>query len=512
MLLVLSFMMLLPSTAWGEDYPLTVGGIQVTDGNKDDILGDESGSVSFDPENSILTLANVTIDLKETEKNVVESGLAKLTVKLKGECTFEFDLDKHAFKGTGSDNEITFVPDLEIPGTLSMSGSPFNGLKVNYDSGLGLLGSSILTLSAPEFTSTTATGGGITVTLSLPLPSDDYNGSTIYYAVTYADETIANTTYTAPFTMTKPGTVTAYLEPELGGKSNTVVGKYFGFLDAPYTIIGGQEIEPTLYPSFDWETDYIQLIEEDPYTSSDENVATFTNGTIKGVGEGTATLAVTLQSGGDGTIVLNPSNGESIQYPISLTVNVGQDLSERFVSSNSFASYYSDTDDSHTIPDGMEAYIVTGTDEANHTVTVTQLNILPSKTPVLLYKGTGTSFISVKTTTALSSGIDLTQNKLRYAAADVTASGKEFILFSDEYVQATGTIPATKIYLTLGDAPSSARAFSIDVSGDDTTGIRTVPELVEGPSEQWYDLQGRRIQKPTKAGLYIVNGKKMVVK
>ena len=52
---------------------------------------------------------------------------------------------------------------------------------------------------------------------------------------------------------------------------------------------------------------------------------------------------------------------------------------------------------------------------------------------------------------------------------------------------------------------------TIDVSGD-ATGIRTAPALVERQAEQWYDLQGRRIQKPTKAGLYIVNGKKMVVK
>ena len=30
-------------------------------------------------------------------------------------------------------------------------------------------------------------------------------------------------------------------------------------------------------------------------------------------------------------------------------------------------------------------------------------------------------------------------------------------------------------------------------------------------NDNWYDLQGRRIAKPTKAGLYIKNGKKMVI-
>ena len=28
---------------------------------------------------------------------------------------------------------------------------------------------------------------------------------------------------------------------------------------------------------------------------------------------------------------------------------------------------------------------------------------------------------------------------------------------------------------------------------------------------QWHDLQGRRIEKPTKTGLYILNGKKTVI-
>ena len=30
--------------------------------------------------------------------------------------------------------------------------------------------------------------------------------------------------------------------------------------------------------------------------------------------------------------------------------------------------------------------------------------------------------------------------------------------------------------------------------------------------EQWYDLQGRRIERPKKAGMYIHNGKKVIIK
>jgi hypothetical protein len=46
---------------------------------------------------------------------------------------------------------------------------------------------------------------------------------------------------------------------------------------------------------------------------------------------------------------------------------------------------------------------------------------------------------------------------------------------------------------------------------DDTTGIRTTGYTDENSAE-WYDLQGRRISKPTKKGLYIHHGRKVVIK
>jgi hypothetical protein len=230
------------------------------------------------------------------------------------------------------------------------------------------------------------------------------------------------------------------------------------------------------------------------------------------VGESTTTLEAWTSVDNTSTSGWKYDTYSNPYYVSILFYALNQDLSGKFVSTNNFASYYNTAEGNFSIPEGMEAYIITGIDEEKHTVSLTQLNILPSKTPVLLYKGTATSLVSVETYTALTSGIDLSKNKLRYASADVTTSGQEYILFNDEYVKASGTIPATKVYLDLSMSLSASRGFSIDVNGEGTTGIRTAPELVEERAEQWYDLQGRRIQKPTKAGLYIVNGKKMVVK
>ncbi len=77
----------------------------------------------------------------------------------------------------------------------------------------------------------------------------------------------------------------------------------------------------------------------------------------------------------------------------------------------------------------------------------------------------------------------------------------------------TGT--ANRCYLDLDDVstevPSGARAFvGFGIFGGDTTGINTVKDSQQ-KTESFYNLSGQRISQPTK-GIYIVNGKKVVVK
>lgn len=53
-----------------------------------------------------------------------------------------------------------------------------------------------------------------------------------------------------------------------------------------------------------------------------------------------------------------------------------------------------------------------------------------------------------------------------------------------------------------------------DLNGDDATGIEEVRSLrAEGRGDVWYDLSGRRLQqKPAGKGVYILNGRKVVIK
>jgi hypothetical protein len=52
------------------------------------------------------------------------------------------------------------------------------------------------------------------------------------------------------------------------------------------------------------------------------------------------------------------------------------------------------------------------------------------------------------------------------------------------------------------------------LNGDDATGIEEVRSLrAEGRGDVWYDMSGRRLQqKPAGKGVYILNGRKVVIK
>ena len=62
---------------------------------------------------------------------------------------------------------------------------------------------------------------------------------------------------------------------------------------------------------------------------------------------------------------------------------------------------------------------------------------------------------------------------------------------------------------------AGARFISVSslFGGEGTTGIIDVMKTAEPDGETWYDLNGRRLQsKPVRKGVYIKNGKKVVVK
>ena len=79
---------------------------------------------------------------------------------------------------------------------------------------------------------------------------------------------------------------------------------------------------------------------------------------------------------------------------------------------------------------------------------------------------------------------------------------------------ATGDMKGFCAYFLMHDAAAGARAFVINFGEGETTGIQPIRmENGTTPAEGTYDLSGRRIQgQPTHKGVYIQNGKKIIIK
>ena len=72
-------------------------------------------------------------------------------------------------------------------------------------------------------------------------------------------------------------------------------------------------------------------------------------------------------------------------------------------------------------------------------------------------------------------------------------------------------VPAGKAVLHLGNdqVGANARVLKIDA---EATGVKEVIEVNGVNDDSIYDLSGRKVNAPTKKGVYILNGKKVVVK
>jgi len=151
------------------------------------------------------------------------------------------------------------------------------------------------------------------------------------------------------------------------------------------------------------------------------------------------------------------------------------------------------------------AFVVTNI--TKDAVMLSSVDELPANSGVIL-KGTGGAAYSIPVKADAS--FDGT-NKLHAAVTAYDCAANEvYILQSGLFhlVTAASTVPAGKAYLLASDVPNEARSlmFAFD---DETTGIDAV-------SSNWlngdfYNLQGQRVDSPKK-GLYIVNGRKVLVK
>ncbi len=159
------------------------------------------------------------------------------------------------------------------------------------------------------------------------------------------------------------------------------------------------------------------------------------------------------------------------------------------------------------LPSGFAAYKATAANASS--VTLAAVNDVAAKNSGLIFTGTaGTSYdIPV-----VATGTNISTTNLLVASDGTSNVTDAYVLSGGKFhpVQAAGiVIPAGKAYLPAGSI-SSAHALDI-VFGDETTGIKAVENAQPILDGAFYNLAGQRVAQPTK-GLYIVNGKKVIIK
>ena len=157
----------------------------------------------------------------------------------------------------------------------------------------------------------------------------------------------------------------------------------------------------------------------------------------------------------------------------------------------------------------VEAYIVTGNE--GNAITKTKVTKAPAGTGLLVTGTTGD--VKVIAEADAISGNKLTGVLTATTVTQGTGSNVNYVLVADNgkaVFQWIGTVdanvPAGKAYLTIENGPTESRLFI-----DDTTDIRSITNGQSVNDNAIYDLSGRRVENPTK-GIYIMNGKKVVVK
>lgn len=172
---------------------------------------------------------------------------------------------------------------------------------------------------------------------------------------------------------------------------------------------------------------------------------------------------------------------------------------------------------------GLKSYIITGANTSN-VISMSQVTgSVVGGTGLLL---NGTAGASYNIPIANTSTFDVTANKLvGYALENTgthTVSAAEsgythYVLVASgvnavfKYIgETSATINPGQAYLRFAnsDIVSGAREFTLDGG---VTGISEMENVRSQKDDIYYDLNGRRVLYPTK-GLYIVNGKKVVMK
>ena len=195
--------------------------------------------------------------------------------------------------------------------------------------------------------------------------------------------------------------------------------------------------------------------------------------------------------------------------PGYLTYKASTDIHAITLSSD-FQTYCSDKDLDFTGVEGLKAYIASGFNPESGEVLLSHVNLVPAKTGMLLIGTAGQSYeVPFAETDFIYS------NLFRGLLEDVEVTSG-YVLKGNEFVAVDGTetVKGGEAYLNVAPV-ANARRLTIRFTDTEVlpSGIESVLTDETGKADAWYTLQGIRLSnKPSKPGVYVHQGRKVVVK
>lgn len=258
--------------------------------------------------------------------------------------------------------------------------------------------------------------------------------------------------------------------------------------------------------------------------------------------EGYKNYAVAKSTGVIGTFSNNELDAGKAYFhvPATITPNVA-DAKQNFTMGKggnlACVSNY-DLDFTQMEAQGLKAYVVTGFSKS--TIWLTPVKTVPAKTPLFL-RGSSEATYNVPSSAASlvysnmlkgnTTGSDMNLNPEEDGYTIYAMSMKTGVFGTlsgtTTFKDGKAWLPVPTTFYNSFVKPAASRGMiseslleeaevigimASSIGGEDngTTGIRALGEIQT--DDAWYNLSGQRIDTPTKKGLYIKNGKKVVVK
>lgn len=181
------------------------------------------------------------------------------------------------------------------------------------------------------------------------------------------------------------------------------------------------------------------------------------------------------------------------------------------VPAGEYMTYYSDSDNL-TVDENSGAKLYTITAVSGNIAIATEIPIANAGMPFLIFNSTD----EPQTFMLIPTDAEINQTFAREFVGTTTATtiaastteqsnyafnGKQFVI-----VRTALSVAANKAWLEVKN--TNARAINIVL--DETTGVNEVNEVNEVSDDTLYDLNGRKVQKPARKGVYVKNGQKVI--